>query len=140
MLGADDCAVLSLEDQLERVETRLENCVNQLTKAILESALGELGNFGALRVDEFWHTFKAASQEIFVKQRADMTTRGAMPSIDLPSVEVDSQGTTPGCGGSGTGSYVPTVFGGPASVTAVDEPAVGTSAITKPGKDFQDHI
>ena len=51
-----------------------------------------------------------------------------------------SSGTIPGSGGSGTGSYVPTVFGGPGSVTAVDEPVVGTSATPKPGKDFQDHM
>ena len=140
MLGTEDCAVLSLEDILERVESRLEKCVSQLTKAILESFLGELGTVGALRVDEFWNTFKTALQGIFVKQRADVATRGAMPSIDLPSLELGSSGTIPGSGGSGTGSHVPTVFGSPGSVTAVDEPVVGTSATLKPGKDFQDHM
>ena len=69
---------------MERVETQLEKCVSQLTTAILESSLRELGTVGALRVDEFWNkTFKTALQGILVKQRADVAARGAMPSIDL---------------------------------------------------------
>ena len=110
-----------------------------MTKAILEYALGELATVGALRVDEFWHTFKAALQEVLEKQRVDVTPRGFTPSIELPSVEVGSRGTNLGCSGSGTGSYVPTVFGGPGSVTAV-EPVVGTSPTPRPGKDSQDHM
>ena len=140
VLGVEDCAVLSLDDLLGRVEARMEKSVRELTKAILESSLGELGTVGALRVDEFWHTFKTALQEVIGKQRVDGTSRGFTPSVELSSGELASHGAAPGRSVSGTSSHVPTVFGGPGSVAAVGDPVVGTSAAPKPGNYSQDHM
>ena len=138
--GVEDCAVLSLDDLLSRVEARMEKSVRELTKAILESSLGELGTVGALRVDEFWHTFKTALQEVIVKQRVDGTSREFTPSVELSSVDLTSHGTVPVRSVSGTSSHVPTVFGGPGSVAAVEDPVVGTSAAPRPGNYSQDHM
>ena len=139
-LGVEDCAVLSLDDLLGRVEARMEKSVRELTKAILESSLGELGTVGALRDDEFWHTFKTALQEVIVKQRVDGTSREFSPSVELSSVDLASHGTVPVLSVSGTSSHVPTVFGGPGSVAAVEDPVVGTSAAPRPGNLSQDHM
>ena len=118
----------------------MEKSVQELTKAILESSLGELGTVGALRVDEFWHTFKTALQEVIGKQRVDGTSRGFAPSIELSALDLTSHGTVPVCSVSGTSSHVPTVFGGPGSVAAVEDPVVGTSTAPRPGNYSQDHM
>ena len=140
VLGVADCAVLSLDDLLSRVEARKEKSVRELTKANLESSLGELGTVGALRVDEFWHTFKTALQEVIGKQRVDGTSREFTPSVELSSVDLTNDGTVPVRSVSGTSSHVPTVFGGPGSVAAVEDPVVGTSAAPRPGNYSQDHM
>ena len=38
---------------IDRVEARLEKNVSHLCNAILESALGEAGTFGAMKIDDF---------------------------------------------------------------------------------------
>ena len=139
-VGVEDCAVLSLDDLLSRVEARMDKSVRELSKAILESSLGELGTVGALRVEEFWQTFRAVLQEVVAKRHVDSVPRVSTPSAELPSLELASHGTVPGCGGSGTGSFVPTVFGGPGSVAAPSDPSVGTSVVPRPGNYFQDHM
>ena len=73
-------------------------------------------------------------------QRVDGTSRGFTPSIELSSGKLASHGTAPGRSISGTSSHVPTVFGGPGSVAAVEDPVVGTSAAPKPGNFSQDHM
>ena len=70
----------------------------------------------------------------------DGTPRGFTPSIELSSVELTSHGTVPVRIVSGTSSHVPTVFGGPGSVAAVEDPVVGTSAAPRPGNYSQHHM
>ena len=119
---------------LDRVEARLEKYLGHMSKAKLESALGEAGTVGAMKLDNFVAKLKTAIHEYLGSQSLPSAGRvSQLPTDLLPADNVV------GREGSSSVSLVPTLFADPGSVSVSGDATSVPATAAKLCNGLQDH-